>query len=463
MVELLKQPMLIRTTVFVLTLLLVTVQNESKNTTKPSELREEGMSADKLRMDNNSKLKNEIQDLESKLKSNPQTYENLLYKAAKTCGISNQITKGLDYAKKFLDKSKDSEKRREIQRLIDEFNKKIGTDKTAGKKDVQADQDLNAIDKSLSECEPNLSDFDRRKVRKERLLKLSQLYVECAVSSDEGASKLDYLRKSADNAEKLLREFPEVENALDIQMLKANCLRQCAIDRKSNEAAEKAYREVILFAQGDKANKDRFIIAVKAAKARAEILIEAGKIVDAKNVFTETVILNESHDHALIKYFDDMKNSYARIGEPAPTINENDFFNNNKPIDISKFKDKVILIHFWKTSSEICKDELDRIVKLRKEYEDKIVIIGVCLDRQDKKDDLNAIKSEKRIDWPQAYNGQSWNDKTAIDYKISVVPESYLLDRNRNIIGVGLHGLALERAVNRAVIVDEKASGTKGK
>ncbi len=50
--------------------------------------------------------------------------------------------------------------------------------------------------------------------------------------------------------------------------------------------------------------------------------------------------------------------------------------------------------------------------------------------------------------WPEYFDGQGWDNKLAQRYEVTSIPANYLLDRNGIIIGKGLRGAALDRAVN---------------
>jgi hypothetical protein len=53
--------------------------------------------------------------------------------------------------------------------------------------------------------------------------------------------------------------------------------------------------------------------------------------------------------------------------------------------------------------------------------------------------------------WPQFFDGQYWNNKLAVQYGISAIPHSYLIDGAGKIIGVNLDGAELPAAVAKAV------------
>lgn len=68
------------------------------------------------------------------------------------------------------------------------------------------------------------------------------------------------------------------------------------------------------------------------------------------------------------------------IAQPAPDVNLQDM--NGKPVQLSEFKGKVIILDFFATWCPPCKQEIPDFVALQKQYGDQgFVMIGVSLSR----------------------------------------------------------------------------------
>ncbi len=72
---------------------------------------------------------------------------------------------------------------------------------------------------------------------------------------------------------------------------------------------------------------------------------------------------------------------YSQGNIPAFLFTANDVSGNK--IDLSKeYKNKVIVINFWATWCPPCRHEIPDLINLYEKYKDKILLVGVSLDRE---------------------------------------------------------------------------------
>ncbi len=134
------------------------------------------------------------------------------------------------------------------------------------------------------------------------------------------------------------------------------------------------------------------------------------------------------------------------VGAPFPDFNEKDI--NGNPLSIANYKGKVVLIDFWATWCPVCRIELPNILATYKKYHDQgFEIIGISGDEDQQKLE-NFLKSQG-MTWPQYDDGK--DNKLALKYGVSLLPTSFLLDGNGNIIAKDLRGDALETAVAKSI------------
>jgi peroxiredoxin len=132
------------------------------------------------------------------------------------------------------------------------------------------------------------------------------------------------------------------------------------------------------------------------------------------------------------------------IGAVAPVFTQNDV--DGKPVTLTDFRGKYVLIDFWASWCGPCRGENPNVVKAYQQYKDKnFTVLGVSLDRPGKKDDwLAAIKADG-LDWTQVSDLKFWNNEVAKQYGVSSIPQNYLIDPNGKIIGKGLRGEELRK------------------
>lgn len=118
-------------------------------------------------------------------------------------------------------------------------------------------------------------------------------------------------------------------------------------------------------------------------------------------------------------------------GASFPDFNENDV--EGKPLSISKFKGKVVLIDFWATWCGPCVVKLPEIQKAYDKFHDQgFEVVGISLDVE--KDRLQQFTKQRKMPWPEFFDGKRWENKLAVKYGVDSTPTSYLLDRDGKII-----------------------------
>jgi thiol-disulfide isomerase/thioredoxin len=135
------------------------------------------------------------------------------------------------------------------------------------------------------------------------------------------------------------------------------------------------------------------------------------------------------------------------VDAPDITVEDKD----GKPIKLSDFKGKVVVLDFWATWCGPCIASLPHTEKVAKKYAGKdVVVIAVCMNDEkdrfktwlDKHPDLRSIRF--------GFDSQGGNKA----YKVSTIPTQYVIDRSgkivKSMVGFGGPDETLEDAIKAA-------------
>ncbi|MFT3824944.1 MAG: TlpA disulfide reductase family protein [Chitinophagaceae bacterium] len=114
-----------------------------------------------------------------------------------------------------------------------------------------------------------------------------------------------------------------------------------------------------------------------------------------------------------------------------------------KPVDLSAFKGKYVLIDFWASWCGPCRAENPNLVKTYNKYSNKgFTILGVSLDENREKW-IAAIAKDK-LTWEHVSDLKGWKNEAALKYEIHYVPANFLINPNGIIIAHNLYSEDLD-------------------
>ena len=237
-------------------------------------------------------------------------------------------------------------------------------------------------------------------------------------------------------------EFQKIFNPYIMQLNAINQLANSPQGAAKGDSISKAYAEVVSAVQ---MAQDHFLENKKSSYVSPFMLIVLSQLSDDVMLLDKRLhsLSPEVQNSFFGKYLQDQVANLkiGAVGSDAMDFTQND--TTGKPVTLSSFKGKYVLVDFWASWCKPCRMENPNVVAAFKKFKTKnFAVLSVSLDKA-RDPWIEAIKQDN-LTWTHVSDLKYWNNDVAVKYKIQSIPQNFLVDPNGKIVAKNLHGAELE-------------------
>jgi thiol-disulfide isomerase/thioredoxin len=119
-----------------------------------------------------------------------------------------------------------------------------------------------------------------------------------------------------------------------------------------------------------------------------------------------------------------------RVGDPAPAFTEK-LVDSSQSVSLAGLKGRVVILNFWATWCEPCREETPLLVRLQKEFSEQLEVVGAAVFSHDR--DVTKFLSDYGVTYPVI---EGSFDLMGRYNKVSVVPTTVVIGKDGRVLAI---------------------------